>query len=541
MFLHRLKLEFAENLKLLIAIWVVFGIIAWSFYQWWSSPLAEHESAQGTISGIGLLVATVILILFVATLFKRDDLKHPQEFWVTRPVRALTFFGTKLVFAWLVIALPFVVLITVFGVIAGVGLSAVWNALELMMWVCLMTNLLALSCMARPGKIALYGFAFFIGGVILGGIILINAPFKNLLYSFVVSDWQMSWNLFIMLIALNLWFGWKCWRLIRDKHTNQRALPMAVLGFLTVLVIVFIPIPGKPATTMPAVTQSLPQSYHTTVGEKFGAKFAAFKIMLHTGDAVTENECYIVDTNLYVMGQDDEMLRVVAELKNYFDDEKKSIGENLSLHLMVLDRKPGIERSISALTSDWRIDEIMKGLPLRKVRIQGTITINQLHYRELARSPIDQPFERRQGGIICAYYPDSSPNEYYSAWKIFSPPSALADAGRRWELARFRMEDKALLRFSPTYPGFNRSKGAFFGSYQINDYHIIDDKVIESDYNWTLRKESGYEKSVQEWKKDLRLVFEVVDRVTPLIIPVDVEVDVPDPSKVRELLKNGTL
>jgi hypothetical protein len=29
--------------------------------------------------------------------------------------------------------------------------------------------------------------------------------------------------------------------------------------------------------------------------------------------------------------------------------------------------------------------------------------------------------------------------------------------------------------------------------------------------------------------------------MTPLIIPVDVEVEVPDPSKVRELLKNGTL
>lgn len=549
MFLHRLKFEFAANFKLLIAIWVVFGIIVWSFHQWWFSPLVDQDGADGAVSVIGIILLLILVLCLVSTLFKRDDLKHPQEFWVTRPIRSFTFFGAKLVFAWLVIALPCAVLITLIGMITGVGLSALWNGLEMMLWVSLVTNLLAMSCMANPGNRSLYGFLCFIGGVILTCILMNNAPLDRLLNSYGVSDRQMSWNFFILLIVLNMWFGWKCLQLIRDKHTNQRALYLGVIGVLTVLVIAFVAIPGglsrgmpnSPAKHLTTVTKKVSQTISYTVGEKYGAKFASFAFEVNAGESIPDFDCEIVDTDLVVIGQDNTLLEMQMLMNRYQDYESQTLRTNLNLNFSVFDRLPGIGGSSSS-GNDSRIEEIIDGIPLQKVRIQGTVTLNQLVYRELVSGPLDQPFVHREGGIVCAYNPVSMRGAYNTSWKAFSPPSTLSAGNRVWEKVRIRLEAKSHPSFQWTRPliGGSMSSGTFFGSYHLQ--HIrIGDADIESDYIWQQLKRGGYDKSVKEWKKDARLVFEVVDRVTPLIIPVDVEVEVPDPSKVRELLKNGTL
>ncbi len=549
MFLHRLKFEFAANFKLLIAIWVVFGIIVWSFHQWWFSPLVDQDGADGAVSVIGIILLLILVLCLVSTLFKRDDLKHPQEFWVTRPIRSFTFFGAKLVFAWLVIALPCAVLITLIGMITGVGLSALWNGLEMMLWVSLVTNLLAMSCMANPGNRSLYGFLCFIGGVILTCILMNNAPLDRLLNSYGVSDRQMSWNFFILLIVLNMWFGWKCLQLIRDKHTNQRALYLGVIGVLTVLVIAFVAIPGglsrgmpnSPAKHLTTVTKKVSQTISYTVGEKYGAKFASFAFEVNAGESIPDFDCEIVDTDLVVIGQDNTLLEMQMLMNRYQDYESQTLRTNLNLNFSVFDRLPGIGGSSSS-GNDSRIEEIIDGIPLQKVRIQGTVTLNQLVYRELVSGPLDQPFVHREGGIVCAYNPVSMRGAYNTSWKAFSPPSTLSAGNRVWEKVRIRLEAKSHPSFQWTRPliGGSMSSGTFFGSYHLQ--HIrIGDADIESDYIWQQLKRGGYDKSVKEWKKDARLVFEVVHRVTPLIIPVDVEVEVPDPSKVRELLKNGTL
>ncbi len=548
MFLHRLKIEFAENLKLILAMWVVLGIIVWSFFQWWFSPAVEMENFQGAVSGIGVLVLGLLVFFLITTLFKRDDLKHPQDFWVTRPIRSFTLFGAKLAFAWLVIALPCAVLMGLLGLMAGVGFSAVWNGLEIMLWASLATNLLALSCMAHPGNRALFGFLCFFGGVIIACILINNGPLERVLDSRGVSDAQMGWNFLIILIALNILFGWKCWQLIRDKHRVQSLPAEVALGVLTVLVIAFVPIPGgfpgsllgKPST-LPAVARSLSPSINSNIGEKYGAKFASVSIELESGDSLRGDDWEIVDTDLLAVGQDNSMLGMESSMKGYVDEQGRSLKSNLVLDFSVFDRQPGSSRSSSA-GIDSREREIIAGIPLRKLRIQGNVTMNRIEYRELARGPLDQAFAHREGGIVCGFDPKPFRDDYNTSWKVFSPPSLFAGGSRRWERVRFRLEDPSRSGFSWTNQlgGGGMGGGALFGNYQLQSVRI-QDAELEADYYWRQLKESGYGKSVQQWKKEARLVFEVVDRVVPVIIPVDVEIEVPDPVKVRELLLDGTL
>lgn len=548
MFLHRLKNEFSENLKLLLVSWSALGIIVWSFYQWWFSPLLESDNAQDEITGIGILVICLLNFFLIATLFKRDDLKHPQEFWVTRPIRSFTLFGAKLVFAWLVIALPCAILITTLGLIAGVGFSAVWNGLEIMLWASLVTNLLALSSMAHSGNRAFFGVLCFFGGVVLTCILIINTPLENLMKNHGVSYAQMRWNCFIMLIALNALFGWKCWQLIRDKHRNQNLIAMITLGAFSVLVIIFLPIPGRllslttgTPSSLPAITQSLSPASINGKGEKYGAKFASFGTELDCGDSLPGNDWEIVGTDLLAVGQDNAMLGMETSMKSFVHLKGQSSKSNLILNFLVFDRKPG-SHGMQSSGYNSQANKIIAGVPLSKVRIQGSITLKQFEYAELARGPLDQPFTHREGRIVCGFDPRSLRDDFNIAWKIYYPPTLFSDGDRRRNKIRYRLEKPMPQDFSWTnqLSGNGMGGGAPFGSYQLQSIRI-QDAEIESDFYWHQLKENRYEKSVQEWKKEARIVLEVVDRVVPVIIPVDVEIEVPDLSKVRELLLNGIL
>jgi hypothetical protein len=122
------------------------------------------------------------------------------------------------------------------------------------------------------------------------------------------------------------------------------------------------------------------------------------------------------------------------------------------------------------------------------------------------------------------------------------PPFIFLDGSRRWDEIRFKLETPSLpdMDWTNQLGGNSMGGGALFGNYRFQATRISDEE-IESDYHWRQFKEDGYKKSVQQWKKEARLIFETVERVMPVTVPIDVEIEVPDPEKVRELLKNGTL
>ena len=553
MFLHRLKNEFSENLKLVLALWITLGVALWSFCKWWFEPLGEvsdFSQVAGAFAGIGIGLVAFFLI---TTLFKRDDLKHPQEFWATRPIRSFTLFGTKLLFSWLVIALPCGLLMATIGLIAGVGSSAFWNGLEVMVWVGFATNLLALSCMAYPGNRALLGCLGFFGGVIVVCIAINNPPLRTLLRSHEVSSQQLGWNLLLVLIGLNAWFGFRCWCLIRDKHATQSTLVLVALGILIVPLIAFVPLPGKlpmiglgaPSITLPTATDAESNGTNFSYGDRYGANFASVQIELTPTGLVGADGWEVVGSKLQVEGEDNLLQAVECSWVQVFHGGSAVASiEKPVLTYFVYDRQPGSGGGSSS-SSGGDNNEIISALPRRKVRITGAITLNRIDYRELASGFLDQPFSHRGGGIVSSYLPSTSDvarARRNAMWKAFSPPLVTSRYGQRRESARYRVEDPASkdIDWTNQLGGGSSGGGAFFGSYRMSEFSVSDDE-IESDYYWRRLKESGYEKSVQEWKKETRLICEVVDRITPVILPVDIEVEVPDPDKVRELLVKGAL
>lgn len=557
MFLLRLKTEFSENLKIIIALWLTLAVIAWSFFDWWNGDLT---SIEGAMSVIGLLVAGLLVIMLVGTMFKRDDLKDPHEFWTTRPIRAWTLFGTKLFIAFLTIVLPFGVLMTVIGLMAGVGITAVWNGLELMLWVSFATFLLGLSAMAYPGgNRALLGAFCFFGGVILTCIVLSNRPIDRLLLSHRVDDLQIQWNLMMALLFLTAWFIWQCLRQIRDKHLRQRPSALVAIGILTVLIIAFVPIPGgftgsathASTTTLPKVTKAKTHFKDSDYGgmdfgTKYDAKFVSMNIELLPDQKLVGDAFHFSDFDLTVTGQDDAPQRAEISYMTVVSpgDSEHTIEARPIIAYHIFDREPGSSNSSSSGSNSDSM-ALIKSLPLKKVRIQGTIMIRQINYRTIHRGSLAQPFEINDNNLKIAFTntPNRMTNHQSSVtWKTYSPALLTARSSRRFDPVRFRVEHAE----APNYDWYNQldsgssGGGGFFGSYRDTELRISD-RELESDYHWNNIREKGYNKSVKEWKQEAQLICEVQDQIRPYVLPVDIEVEVPDPVMVRELMLKGEL
>lgn len=552
MFLLRLKTEFSENLKTMLALWAILGLIAWSFFDWWNGPMAKHEGALGAFA---VLAAGLIVLMLVGTMFKRDDLKLPEEFWTTRPIRAGTLFGTKFVFALLSIVLPVGMLMTTTGFMAGVGMSAVWNGLEIMLWASFALSLLGLSAMAYPGgNRALLGVFCFFGGVILTSVVLTNGPVERMLRSYWMNGPQMQWNLLVVLLLLTTLFTWQCLRQIRDKHIRQSPLVLIATGILTVLLITFVPLPGgfaakaiqTSSTTLPTVTKAEVDPMNLNYGVRHGAKFISMNIQLMPEENLLGEAFEFDGTNLKVVGASDvpQQVDMGHMALAVHDSSGQMVTAKPVLSYYVFDSQPG-SGSRSSSGSDHDKTKILGSLPRQKVRVLGTVSLSRITYRTIHRGPLDQPFEKNERGMKIAFL--TTPNhvtghESSAIWKSYSPPLATARSTRRLDPVRFRLEHGGTggRDWYNRLEGGGSGGGAFFGAYQDNNLRISDHD-IESNYYWRELKESGYNKSVKEWKQEAELICEVKDQVHPLILPVDIEVEVPDPEKVRELLLQGTL
>ncbi len=553
MFLLRLKTEFAENFKLVLALWLALAVIIWSFFDWWFAPF-DGQRNQGALGAIAILAVGAIVFFLVSTMFKRDDLKHPQDFWATRPIRAFTFFGAKLVFAWLAVVLPIGVLATVLGFVAGIGGQAIWHGLETMLWAGFVTSLLALSCMAFPGggRSLLCTLAYF-GGVIVTCIILSNIetlPWR----SYALSGTRIEWNLLVMLCLLTAGFIWLCLRQIRDKHRRQKAHLFAVTGILTVLLVTFVPLPGglsngaitTKATALPKVTKAKASSNNMSFGQRNGVPFVALNIELIPDEPISGDAIQFAGADIRVTGVDGIPQRVENShmTRIRISETREVIGHAPTLDYYVFERQSGGRRSMSS-GGDSEKSKIIQSLPRKTIRLSGTVELKQIQYRAVHRGSLNRPFEMKGNGLRVAYV--NSPDRFTDynssvAWKAYTPPLLTTLSMNRHEMVRFRVEHPAM----PGFDWYNRFQasggggGAFFGPKM--EYELrTNDQEIESEYHWRQLKERGYNKTVREWKEEAELICEVVDEVRPLVLPVDIEVEVPDPEKVRELLLKGGL
>ncbi|HSP43813.1 MAG TPA: hypothetical protein VLO11_13145, partial [Luteolibacter sp.] len=478
MFLLRLKTEFAENLKLVLALWLALGVIVWSFFDWWLAPL-DGQGNEGIMGGIAILAVGAIVFFLVSTMFKRDDLKHPQDFWATRPIRAFIFFGAKLVFAWLAVVLPVGVLATVLGFVAGIGGQAIWHGLETMLWAGFVTSLLALSCMAFPGggRSLLCKLAYF-GGVIVTCIILSNVeslPWR----SYSVSETRIGWNLLVMLCLLTAGFIWQGVRQIRDKHRRQNPAFFVATGILTVFLVTFVPLPGglsnlaitSKANTSPKVTKAKVSLENMTFGHKDGAAFVSMSIELIPDEPISGDALEFTDADIRVTDPNGIPQRVeishMASMR--LTNTHGVIGHAPTLDYYVFERQPGSRSGMSS-GSDHEKSGIVASLPRKKIRISGRMTLNGLQYRTIHRSTLTQPFAIKESGMRVAFInsPDRHTGRESSViWKAYMPPLVTSLSGYRQDMVRFRLEHSPShdLHWYDRLEGGGSGGGAFFGPY----------------------------------------------------------------------------
>lgn len=103
MFSHRLKIELREN-RIYILIWalVLLTLTIAAILLWRSAPVLDPVTSRlGSPSPdlIALLLLPLVALLIVTTItsFRQDNLKDPQTFWNTRPVRPRTLHRTKFI------------------------------------------------------------------------------------------------------------------------------------------------------------------------------------------------------------------------------------------------------------------------------------------------------------------------------------------------------------------------------------------------------------------------------------------------------------
>ena len=441
------------------------------------------------------------------------------------------------------------------GLVAGIGERAVWHGLETMLWAAGVTCLLAASCMAFPGggRALLCVLAFF-GGVILASVILSSVHNDRLLRPHWMTGAQMLWNLLVVLCLLTACFAWQCLRQIRDRHRRQQPLMYAAAGILAVLLIALVPLPGglphAPVTssvdTLPKVTKARLNQDNMSFGHRDGVAFASMNIELipdHpiNADAIEFNDAALRVTDPAGVPQHVETSHLRITSRFDMDAMPRAYP---TLVYYVFEQQPG-PRSGMSYGSDPEKAGLVASLPHRTVRITGTMGLKRIDHRVIHRGPLDRPFELGESGIRVAFTDSSNRLSRYDhsvLWKAYMPPLATSLSWHHRDLVRFRLEHAVShgIDWYDQLEGGGSGGGAFFGRYRVNELRISDRK-IESDYYWEKLKELGYDKSVREWKQEAELVCEVVDEVHPLILPVDIEVEVPDPNKIRELLLKGAL
>jgi hypothetical protein len=558
MLFFRLKTECADNLKLVLLLWGALGFFVWSFFDWWSAPLASNRN-QGMMGFFAISTAAIIVFFLVFRIFKRGDLKEPQEFYNLRQTQASILFGAKLAFAWMVVILPMGVMMTLLGFMAGIGVRAIWQGMETMIWAGFFTGLLALSCMTSTGiwRSLLHMLAFF-SGVLAAAFVLSLGPVDHLLGPLRVHEGQEAWNLLVVLVLLNGWLLWRCICLAKDRHRATPPLMMACAGICAFLMVAFVSFPGKvagfvfdnSATTLPTVKKAEIDYFNVPFGYGDRGRYVSIRISLILDKAIPGKNMQITKADLTLVGAEKPWVRLDATRWMQMGSSEVA---RINFDYEIFSGDPGSENHDS-LYYHPDTAEAVKMLPRRLVRLLGTVNMTPPKYREVARGSIMKPWAHNSDGLMLEYVPNHSPTsapstpqwKSFTAWKKYCPPLLTgnafrpsADASNAQDLVRFRLENSMW----PVFDAYSDFAGSrirnldFFGTYRASELKF-DDIKPESTKHWRDVHFGRRIKSSQEWMQGFELVCEVQES-PPLILPVDIEFELPDPDKLLELLLKG--
>jgi hypothetical protein len=237
MFSHRLKIELREN-RIYILIWalVLLTLTIAAILLWRSAPVLDPVTSRlGSPSPdlIALLLLPLVALLIVTTItsFRQDNLKDPQTFWNTRPVRPRTLHRTKFIFLHLLFTLPLTLCTFIVSINATTMSTSLIYAAESALWSAAAIHLCALCCLhnhqwARLPILPALGFLGFILVALIVSKLNIAQPGRYNPGRFSVN------TLFITLILLFL-FALAGFHLIKKPGTTYPLWMPFLIGALT--------------------------------------------------------------------------------------------------------------------------------------------------------------------------------------------------------------------------------------------------------------------------------------------------------------------
>ncbi len=551
MFLFRLKQEFAENLRLLVIYWLCLALVLWSHFTWWfgSSDPYSHSGVHEAIGGFSALGLCGVTLMIVGTLFKRDDLKCPQDFCATRPIRSLPLYGAKLAFTWLMLALPVGVAMTVTGFVAGHGIESIWNGLEMMAWFGFISSLLALSCMAYPGGGRSFITALAFGAGLMITAILINLQaLKPLFEPLFASNEAIKGNLLVTLATATVAAVWMCHRQYRNKHSQSQLWWFAMAGIACVLFVSFTPITYTAkgvVTVLPKATAATLVEYDLRNGDEGGTGFVSGGISVTT-ELVSYQDSMILHGSqaLNTVGFNEPWFKIEyggIAIDHSEVDERKAI---LRLSYKVYEDTPDPNQGWSSTGGSQELAETIAKLPKRSIRIVDTVILHRQTYQEIHHSPLSKPFALHHKNLKIDYHPDTSDigSDYIISWKSYIPSLASSTKRSLYEQCRFNIKHPDIdeVMSVDDFGGGGGGTGSIFGRSMSMSYDFGSDG-IRSNYFWHNLDKDAQQRIQDEWEDKALLVVEVAGHMERLEVPIDVKVEIPDPEALRELLKEGKL
>lgn len=552
MFLFRLKQEFAENARLLALYWLCLAMALWSHFTWCfgSHDAYNRSSAQEAIGNFSLLGLCGINLMIVATMFKRDDLKCPQDFCATRPIRSLPLYGAKLTFTWLMLALPVGLAIAVTGMVAGHGIVSIWYGLEMTAWLGFTCSLLALSCMAYPGGSRSFIIAMVFVAALLTTVFLINIPvFEPWIHPLIADPQTITGNLFLALGILSVAMVWLCHRQFRDKHSNSQPWWFAVVGIACVLFVSFAPVPYQVkdqvkdiVTVLPKATEASLVEYDISHGWERGTSFVTGGIHIETGLATSMDEMLIHRSQvLNTVDFNEPWFQIEGSaVVGYSHEGRAKLRLSYTVYEDVPDRYQG---SRSSTGSDDLAKSIAE-LPKRKVRIVDTVILDRQQYEEVHRSPLSKAFAIHHNNLKIDYLPGTSDGgrDHIINLKSYTPSLANSNKLSVYEQFRFNIEHPDIDKHMSVddFGGGGGGSRSIFGRAITLERKLSSHGVLSSRFCYDLEKEEQ-QLIVDEWQDKAVLVVEAAKNMERIEIPIDVKIEIPDPEALRQLLKEGKL
>ena len=372
------------------------------------------------------------------------------------------------------------------------------------------------------------------------------------------DDGTILINLLTLLVFLTIASIWLCIRQARDKHLHHRPLWLTLTGAVCMFCIIFFTLPNPlhpDRYEVPVVTHAALEPSGMSMGGRGGPIFISGQFssqpiqqldargLSHTHNIIPVNftgvdapwfEVHCTGFRPYRGGSVEHGAQAgqaqPAKLEFKYTIHGSGNGQSIVV-------------STETLT---KLKDAVKDLPKRKIRIKDTITLNYREYEHYHRSPLTEGFNLSSDGLGVTYIPasvDPSKNKATFITRQFTPELMHSVDLHDREVFLHHISHPSSNQAIDVYDfdAFGRIMSGFFYNKTVIGIDFREEAIRSSRAWQEITMEQGYEGSPKAWKQEAVWVIEKAGEKMKAEIPLDFEIEIPEPELLRKMLIEGTI